>query len=113
MTFGQLLSELAQHNIAITITGHSIATNTPADKIPQRIKEVLRLNKADIIATLQRPLITYDTAPTIEQAALALGGVVVGEVEQVPGEVVGERLSFDDWLKGRGVILCPGDEFGF
>lgn len=49
MTFAQILTELTSHKIGITISQDSIKTNVPASKVPDHIKELLRLNKDEII----------------------------------------------------------------
>ena len=117
MTFAQLLTELARHHIGLTVTASSIKTSIPVNQLPDHIREALRLNKADILAIMNKPL---KVAGDPVEYAVSLGGVVVGEVDKVPGEPVmpqpdwqQTRLSFGDWLKGQGEIICPGDEFGF
>lgn len=115
MTFGQLISELAQNNIALTVTQNSIKTNVPVDQLPDDLREALRLNKFDIIAIMNKPLKEVNN---LVDVAVSLGGFVVGEVEldDIPGEVVTvkeNQLTFDDWLKGEGEIICPSDKFGF
>jgi hypothetical protein len=88
MTFAQLLNELASHSIGITINSNSIKTNVPASKIPDHIKEVLKLNKDEIIAIMQKPLKSFEMAPDLVEASIALGGVVTGKVDEVPGELI-------------------------
>jgi hypothetical protein len=77
MTFAQLLNELAGHSIGITITSDSIKTNVPASRIPDHIKEALKLNKDEIIGIMQKPLKSFDSADNLVDAAIALGGQVV------------------------------------
>ena len=109
MTLAQLLTELASHNIGISINGNSIKTNVPGSKIPDHIKEVLRLNKDDIIATMQKPLKRFETANDLVEASMALGGVVVGKVDEIPGELV-KVVVYED---GVIAIQGPGDEIPF
>ena len=97
MTFAQLLTELSRHNIGITITSDSIKTNVPASQIPDHIKEVLRLNKAEIIAIMGKPLKSFDNADNLVDAAIALGGevkTVIYEDGTVAVQGLGEEIPF-------------------
>jgi hypothetical protein len=105
MTFAQLLNELARQGIAITITTNSIKTNVPASKIPEPLKEALWLNKEEVIATMLKPLKTFETCDNLVEAAIALEGVVSGEV---PENVI--TIVYED---GTRAIQGPGDEFPF
>jgi len=105
MTFGQLLSDLARHQIGLTVTADSIRTSVPVVELPDELREVLRLNKADILAMMNRPL---KEADNLVDAAICLGGVVVGEVEEMPGEPV--TVVYSD---GVTAIRGPEDKIPF
>ena len=107
MTLGQLLTELAQHQIAITITGTTIKTNVSADQIPQYIQEALRANKKELIETFQKPLKTFENAESLLEAIIALGGIVIDE----NGNPIDDSA---EWLVNPDVkVITPGDEIAF
>lgn len=108
MTFAQLLNELSIHGIGMTITNNSIKTNVPGNKIPDHIKETLKLNKDEIIAIMQKPLKSFEGASNLTEAAIALGGVVMGGVDQIPGRLI--TVVYED---GVIAIQEPGDEVPF
>lgn len=113
MTFAQLLTELATHGIGITVTTDSIKTNVPAGKIPDHIKQVLRLNKTVILAILHKPLKTFDSADNLLDAAIALGGkVATGRTVKT---LDGKEYEVFNVVDDDGAILeiSEGDEFGF
>ena len=104
MTFAQLLTELAQNGIALTVTPDHIKLNVPVTQLPDHLRETLQLNKMDIIAIFTKPMKQADLIDT----AVMLGGVVVGKVEEAPGKPV--TVVYDD---GTIAIMGPDDEIPF
>lgn len=101
MESGELLNYLDSIGVSLSVDNDELRVRASAGILTDGLKKTINEHRKNLVQLLQ------ETNDLVEEA-ISLGGVVAGEVEEIPGELV--TVVYDD---GTIAVIGPNDEIPF